>query len=452
MKRKTIVVITSYTLTALFLLAGMAWSSYRKAEDYKLQLDNTYQHAFAELVSSVSELDTSLQKTIYANTPSMMSSVCTEVYGKAQSAQYALSEMPFSSYKFQNMTSFITRVGDYAFMLSKQAGSGTTTGEEEHDNLVLLSETATLLSSNLNQLLADAGGTNVSAENMDDVTDTAAQIGSGLTADFLENSFSVMEEEFPETPSLIYDGPFSSHILGLTPKMLEGEAEVTQEQALENAADFTGINISKIKYSGDREGNLPVYMFYANADGGTISIEVSKQGGHIVDAFNSRIVKQSIMEAADAAKIAQRYLQKKGYRSMVKSYEIIDGNTLTANFAYTQDGVICYPDLIKVYVALDNGKIVGFEAQGYVMNHIYRDIPAVAISEQDAQSKVSPYLTVLAHELVVIPTSGKYEVFCHEFKCENEDGEHYIVYVNAETGAEEKILILLEDENGTLTI
>jgi germination protein YpeB len=137
---------------------------------------------------------------------------------------------------------------------------------------------------------------------------------------------------------------------------------------------------------------------------------------------------------------------------MVKSYEIIDGNRLVVNFAYTADSVICYPDLIKVYVALDNGKIVGFEAQGYVMNHIKRDIPAVEISETDARSKVSPHLTVLSHQLAIIPTTGKNEVFCHEFKCENGDGSHYIVYVNAVTGAEEKILILLEDENGTLTV
>ena len=60
-------------------------------------------------------------------------------------------------------------------------------------------------------------------------------------------------------------------------------------------------------------------------------------------------------------------------------------------------------------------------------------------------------LKVLAHEMAVIPTSGKNEAFCHEFKCEN-GGNRYIVYINAETGNEEKILILLENENGTLTI
>ena len=452
MKRKTIVVIASYTLVALALLSGIALSNYREAEEYKLQLENNNQHAFSELVSSVGELDTALQKTLYANTPAMMSSVCTEVYGKALSAQYALSELPFSGFKFQNMTGFITRVGDYAFILSKQAGNGKTAGEEEHDNLVKLSETASVLASNLNQLMADAGNTSLSSDKMQAVTDTAASMGNGITVDFLENSFSIMEEAFPETPSLIYDGPFSSHILGLTPKLLEGKINITQDEALMEAADFLDISEKKIKFSGEREGNLPVYMFFANADGGTISIEVTKQGGIVAAAFNSRIVEKSVLEAKDASKLAQRYLEKKGYKSMTKSYEIMDGNTLTVNFAYTKDGVICYPDLIKVHVALDSGKIIGFEGQGYVMNHVKRDIPAVEISEEDAKSKISPYLTVLSHELAIIPTSGKNEVFCHEFKCENGDGSHYIVYINAVTGAEEKILILLEDENGTLTI
>ena len=52
----------------------------------------------------------------------------------------------------------------------------------------------------------------------------------------------------------------------------------------------------------------------------------------------------------------------------------------------------------------------------------------------------------------MIPTGGKDEVLCHEFKCIDSEERHCLVYINAETGAEEKILILLEDESGTLTI
>ena len=103
-------------------------------------------------------------------------------------------------------------------------------------------------------------------------------------------------------------------------------------------------------------------------------------------------------------------------------------------------------------MALDAGRVVGFESEGYLMNHMARDLPAPAVTEAEAQAVVSPALTVLSHQLTVIPTGGEYEVLCHEFKCQDEDGRHVIVYVNAQNGLEEKILLLLEDENGTLVL
>ena len=54
--------------------------------------------------------------------------------------------------------------------------------------------------------------------------------------------------------------------------------------------------------------------------------------------------------------------------------------------------------------------------------------------------------------LALIPTAGKYERLCYEFVCADTNGGEYIIYVNAENGQQEKILILLEDENGSLTI
>lgn len=451
-KKKRVVLLTSYILAGFIVLGGMAYSYHLKAEGYKLQLENDYQRAFSELVSGVSELDTALQKSLYATSPSMLSSVCTEVYGKAQSAQYALGELPFSTDEFQNTSSFITKIGDYAYMLSKKAGSGAAIGEEEQKNLAKLSQTATVLADNLNQLKADVSMTGVSLGKMEAVSSTAAKIGSDATSNILKDSFTVMEGEFPETPTLIYDGPFSSHIAGMKPKLLEGKEEITGEEAQKKAAEFLGTKSGIIRSSGERGGNLPVYMFYANDDGGTISFEVTKNGGYIAAVFNSRLVKTSIIKPKDGVKITDRFLQQKGYKDMKQSYQIVDGNVLTVNYAYTTDNVICYTDLIKVSVALDNGKIVGFESQGYIMNHTERTIPAVKVDENEAKKKVSSLLTVLSHEMAIIPTSGMNEVFCHEFKCENGDGSRYIIYVNAETGVEEDILILIESQSGTLAI
>ncbi|MGN1003562.1 MAG: germination protein YpeB, partial [Oscillospiraceae bacterium] len=77
-------------------------------------------------------------------------------------------------------------------------------------------------------------------------------------------------------------------------------------------------------------------------------------------------------------------------------------------------------------------------------------MPAPAVSEDAARAVVSSDLEVLTHQLALIPTGGEYEVLCHEFKCRTPEDTHVIVYVNAATGSEEKILLLVEDETGTL--
>ena len=108
--------------------------------------------------------------------------------------------------------------------------------------------------------------------------------------------------------------------------------------------------------------------------------------------------------------------------------------------------------LIKVGIALDNGSVVSFDARGYLSAHHDRELPEASVSLAEAKATVSPALTVRSHQMAVIPSPGGEERYCHEFLCRAEDDRNYLVYVNAETGAQEKILILLEDESGTLTI
>ena len=74
------------------------------------------------------------------------------------------------------------------------------------------------------------------------------------------------------------------------------------------------------------------------------------------------------------------------------------------------------------------------------------------IDAQTAQALVDDSLTVLSHQLALIPTGGEYEVLCHEFKCQAQDGTHVLIYVNAQTGKQQHILLLLEAENGTLVL
>ena len=446
--RKVRILAVTYAIAGVLVLTGFAISNHCRYKDSEIQLTNTYRRAFTSAVNGVNEISTALEKSVYAASPSMISATCTEVYGKAVAAQMSLGELPFTQEELSKTTEFVAKIGDYAFSISKSAAMGSTYTDEQLETLKSLSQGAKTLSGNLIELLSKLDRGEVTIAQL---SHKESGLSDGISENVMGSSIQNMESEFPEIPSLIYDGPFSEHILTMEPLYTKDLPEVSEEEAKSAAAEFLGISPEKLTVTGRREGTVPVFMMEHSRDSGSVYVEVTVNGGLILQMTDSRHVKSGSVSQKEAVQVAKSLLDSMGYDSMTESYYMTENNVCTVNFAYTQDGVICYPDLIKVSVALDNGEIAGFEALGYFMSHTKRTIPAVTVSENEAQSRISPVLTVLSHELAIIPTSGKYEVLCHEFKCENTDGEHIIVYVNCETGNEEKILILIETESGTLT-
>lgn len=450
--KKIISLATSYTLAAFLIMGGFIYKYQSENALYLRYIENNYQRAFAEFVTSVGEMDSALQKSLYSTSPSMTSAVCTELFGKAMSAQMAMGELPFDSYQLEHTASFITKVGDYAYMLSRAAAGGSAYTDEQMENLRALSESASVLSQNLIQLYADVNDGVITISELQSSQKKIGDSEDDTVPTNLADSFKTMESEFPEIPTLIYDGPFSEHIQNRKPRLIEHEKEISQEEAIQICADFFKIESDKLEVLGTRDKEIPVYLISSSDVDNELAFEVTVQGGFILDMYSSRSAAAENISEEDAVKIAEKFLSERGFDSMRDSYWTKADNILLINFAYAQDDIVCYTDLVKVAVALDNGSIVGFESLGYVMNHSKRNIPQPAVSEETAKSAVPSDLKILSHELCIIPTDGKYEKFCHEFKCETKSGSHLIIYVNAETGAQEKILILLENENGTLTL
>ncbi len=115
-----------------------------------------------------------------------------------------------------------------------------------------------------------------------------------------------------------------------------------------------------------------------------------------------------------------------------------------------QDGVICYSDLIKVKVALDNGEILGIETKGYLMNHRRRELQAPAITADDAAASINQRLSISSVKRAVIPKDSLREVECYEFTG-SFNGHNFIIYINTQDGREENILLLIETDTGILT-
>ena len=87
------------------------------------------------------------------------------------------------------------------------------------------------------------------------------------------------------------------------------------------------------------------------------------------------------------------------------------------------------------------------------MNHHQRSLQAPSVSAEKARESVSTRLEIQKEpSLTLIPTPGLDEVLCWEFVCKGEDGEDILVYINGETGMEERIYELIESDNGILAL
>ena len=451
-KRRVRVLAASFTAAAFAVSVGFGVQGYARAEDYRRQLDNGYRQAFTELTTAAGELDAALEKVTYATTPSLFASLCAQAYATAQAAQSALGELPYGNVELEQTAAFFAKAGDYAMAMARGAGAECVCTDESRETLRGLAAAAGELSATLQALQLQLDGGALHPEDVAAVEArlaAAAEDGGQVTSG---SAFQTVEADFPQVPTLIYYGPFSEHLSSRTPQMLEGLPQVTEEEARRAAAAFAGLRAEVFTRTSDGAGNLPAWGFSALADGGELYVEITKQGGQVLQMLSSRPVGEAALSRKEGVEQAASFLDAHGYQDMAPSYFLEGDGILTVHFAPVLDGVYCYPDLVKVGVALDNGDVVSFEAHGYLMNHGAREPAAPAVSADEAAERVDSSLTVLSRQLALIPTGGEYEVLCHEFKCQNADGGHVLVYVNAATGQQERILLLLEDENGTLVI
>ncbi|MCD8086439.1 MAG: germination protein YpeB [Clostridiales bacterium] len=451
LRRRTVVRIISF-LTAGVLALAVTVLNQRSALAYQRQQNtNTYLRAFDQLTSSVDKLDAALEKCVYATSPATVSALSAQIYAEALAAQQALGELPYANLQLEQTAAFVAKTGDYAAALARSVLQNDGYSGEELSSVKALHQAAQQLKERLHTLESQLYDGTATLEDVEAVTKRLSQLTE--EGDVLaDSSYQDIEAEFPEMPTLIYDGPFSEHLQTRTAAMLEGTEQVSQEEARGLAADWLAADPSDLTGEADMNGKLPCYVFSASLEGGSATIYVTKQGGQVLAWGNGRAVGAETMDAEQGVAAARRYLEIHGITGMEESYFIDQGNCLTVNFAATQDGVTCYPDLIKVEVALDTGAVVGYEASGYLMNHTRRTDTVPAVTAEEAVRVVSGELEVLSRQLAIVPTDGEDEVLCWEFKCENEEGLHYIVYVSAATGEEHRLFRLVEDESGTLVI
>lgn len=433
-------------LTAVIIAVGISAAlNMNSSEQYRRSFEQNMTRNVEDLSAEIDNIKNTLYKGMYAGTPEMMTQLSSKLWSDASTAKSSLAQLPVAELHLENTYKFLSQVGNFSKSLAKRYSDGETLSEDDRQSLKTLSEYADRLADNMWKVEQRINNGELSFEKA--VTEVQGAENNEEPS-YITEGFTDFEEGYDNYPTLIYDGPFSDHILEKEPEMLKGTTEVTLSDALKKAEKACGTVGLSHSDANDEQGKMPSYIFTKD----NTTIAVTKNGGYLSYMLSDRKVSTRSITALEAVGKAKEYLTMLGINHITDTYYEINGNVCTVNFAGTENNVIMYTDLIKVSVAMDNGDILSFDGRGYITNHKKRNLSEPKINAEQARKKISTELTVTDTSLAVVPSSGTNELYCYEFHCTAPDGRQMLVYINADTGKEEQILLLEISENGTLTV
>ena len=442
----------SVIIVILLLTTIFGAYQYNMAMRLRQQLNNAYNKAFYELVGYIQNVEVMLMKARMTSTPELTAATLSDVWRESYCAASNLGQLPISVGVLSNTEKFLTQVADMSKSMVRQNTNGKPIDDEQMKTLANLHSFSVNLEKGLLEMQQDLSNGNLKWENVA----YEGQEEMKEISEEMPKTFSSINDQFEEMPTLIYDGPYSEHMQNRKALGLSGN-KVTENQAMEILSKFMGDgkvrNIAKL--ADNNNGIINTYNFkmeLANKDEDSVAeADVSVIGGRVVWYLYNREVGDKTIDINKAMEIGAKFLKDRNYPNMKQSYYMQNDGVATINYAYTENNITYYPDLIKVKVALDNGEVVGFEANGYLMNHTERKFGEPKLTEAQAREKVKRGENIKSSGLAVIPTNYGTEILCYEFTGKVEDKD-FLVYINANTGAEEEVLIIINSEEGILTM
>ncbi len=441
-KRMYVRIISYLTFfTVLFGVATLVYS--RKAEKYEFALEINSQRAVNELCESLDNITVSLRKSIYSGTRDMLRNIGNDLCRQATAAKESLSELTAENSDTEEIFRFLSQVGNYTVALSQGEDNMLMLSAKDKENLKALYDYSASLTKELTQILSDY---NSEAVSFGERLSTLSLDGKELPESF-DSRMESTKQTLTDYPTLLYDGPFSDSIITKESLLLKNKKEITKDEAKKLAAKILSADEGSLREDKDVNSEIELYSFSV----GDRSASVTKKGGYLCNLTTDTFAAAATISAEEAIDRGEDYLESLGYEDMEDSYYSVYDGICTVNYAYEDDGIIFYSDLIKVSISLETGKAVGFDARGYLMNHHKRTLPEINTSKKGGENIISDSLHILSSRKAVIPLETGKEALCYEYRCSDKDKNEVLIYINCETGKEQDIMLLLYEDGGVLT-
>lgn len=440
------------------LVLSLAWGLAEKnrADNLKTSVENQYRHSFSDFVTSLDSLETNLSKSRAASTPTQQVYYLGQCWLQSDVAVKNLASLPAEEIGISYADRFINQIGEFTRLMTQRAASGTAiTSDQEktlkdmHTQLIDVNRQVQDLNMKFNTediIWVDKKRSRFQTwlqELRDAVAAAEGQEGPEGTPGSVRGGLQQLDASLQKLPPFSYEGQGDTQTvqepLGLAKKQID------QEQSHKIASDF----LNKLGYSGIElekagQSNGPFSAFIWKKD--NVFIDVTEQGGVISLFRDERSIENPELDVDQAVSKTITVLKELGWTTFIKTSTEDFGNYIILDAVLEENGIRIYPDKLRLMVAKDNGKIVGYDATAYWAYHHPRKFNKKLTLEQ-AQKILRPGIEIKENRLAIIPKSGNQEAFCYEFRG-SINGEDYLIYINAANGREEKLQRIIKTPRG----
>lgn len=442
--KKVLNVAIFMTFGALIIFSLEMTNNFKRQKNL---VQDEYNKSMYLAVSYINNVEVDLAKLLVTSTPKMSAVTLADIWKQANLAKECLEQIPVGQNSMANASKYLTQVSDFSYTLMKQNISDIKLTEEEYEKLKHIYEDSSKLSSKMSDIYDDLNAGRIKWDELE-------KIGNEKLPDNdISNSISEVGKTFQNYEGLIYDGAFSDHLLSSEPKFLS-QKEISEDDAKKYIEEviLNDEKIEKIEFKGESNGKIELYNFDVTLDSKQKrTISITKNDCKLYLMIGDKKVKEQNISVDEAKKRGMEFLNKLGIDNMIETYYQKTENMIVINYAATQDGVILYPDLIKVKISLDDGKVYGVEAAGYIFNHTTRNNLKPSISQEKAKSILNSSLEIISSDMALIPTESNSEILTYEFKGKI-DNREFLIYINADNAREEKVILVINNKNGVLTM
>ncbi len=400
-------------------------------------LEYAYRRSFYDAVEQVDNIDLNLSKTLASKDSYAVQNYLLNLAVNSEVAENDFQSLPLKDESKFYTTKIVNQVGDYAKYLNKKLARGEELSSSDKEGLRSLYNANLELKNALYKMLGDVDE-DFNFTEMEKIEDNLVTEG-----------FNELQNLSVEYPELIYDGPFSDGEDNTVAKGLSGE-EVKRATARETfASAFAAHGISNVNDCGETAGKIPCFNFSAEVNGEELYASVSKIGGKVISFSYPGSCKETVIDEDTALEKATEFLEGVGIRGVKAVWANLDNGLYTFNLIYEENGVVFYPDMVKVRVCAETGTVIGMDAVGYYLNHTDRSAPSAKIKEAAARKYLSGDLSVQTVRLAVVATGRNSERLSYEF-CGEQDGDTYYIYIDAENGRQLEAFKVIVSQDGKL--